>query len=449
MSENRKQRLIELGPEALADALLELAERDGEADRLVKRMISPLPGNTQRFKTKMAGIKRLRRFIPRKESSRFAQELYSLLQDLKAEVKDPRLGVELTAAFFETDEAVFETCDDSNGSIGDVYRFEAAALFEDYARNCNDKDWIVDLVLHLNRNDGFGVRDVLIDRAAKYLPESSIRALIARFHQMAEEEEDKEFGKRHWLFGIESLARQIKDAPLFEKTRIASWGKLNSAACVDIARVYLESGDARTARSWLERIPESESFQAHERDALLLEVYGQLHDGKKRTEVAWRVFKRSRSEESLQELLAVIGPDQRERVVADEVGLMLTEEDLSLSDLTFLIELGRLSGAEDYLLQRADRIDGDLYGCLLPPAEALDAGGRPLAATLIYRALLDSILERAQSRIYSHGVRYLKKLDALAKSISDWHGLEDHAAYTARLRDNHIRKRAFWSRYEK
>jgi hypothetical protein len=181
----------------------------------------------------------------------------------------------------------------------------------------------------------------------------------------------------------------------------------------------------------------------------LLEVYRRLGEQKKQTEVAWRIFRRSRCEESLHELLAVIGPDRRERVVADEVGLILAEENLSLSDLTFLIELGRLSDAEDYLLQRADRINGDLYGCLLPQAKTLDAGGCPLAATLIYRALLNSILERAQSRIYSHGVRYLKKLDALAKSISDWRGMEDHAAYTARLRDNHIRKRAFWSRYEK
>jgi hypothetical protein len=34
-----------------------------------------------------------------------------------------------------------------------------------------------------------------------------------------------EYGKRHHLMLIESLARQIKDAKLFEKTRIASWEK--------------------------------------------------------------------------------------------------------------------------------------------------------------------------------------------------------------------------------
>jgi len=70
--------------------------------------------------------------------------------------------------------------------------------------------------------------------------------LIGRF-QTAADKETEEYKKRHWLSLVGSLARQIKDAPLFEKTRIASWGKLSTAACVDIARVYLESSDALTA----------------------------------------------------------------------------------------------------------------------------------------------------------------------------------------------------------
>ena len=38
----------------------------------------------------------------------------------------------------------------------------------------------------------------------------------------------------------------------------------------------------------------------------------------------------------------------------------------------------------------------------------------PVAATILYRALLDDILDRARSPAYRHAARYLEKLDALS-----------------------------------
>jgi hypothetical protein len=98
---------------------------------------------------------------------------------------------------------------------------------------------------------------------------------------------------------------------------------------------------------------------------------------------------------------------------------------------------------------RAELIDGEYYHGLLPLAEALLQSGRPLAATVVYRALLDSILERARSKIYGHGASYLRKLGSIAGKITAWRGLPDHPAYLAALRSKHARKSAFWSRCDK
>jgi hypothetical protein len=54
---------------------------------------------------------------------------------------------------------------------------------------------------------------------------------------------------------------------------------------IDIARVYLESGDVETAHSWLKKIPEGETFQAYERDKLLLEIYQKQGDSEKLTDL--------------------------------------------------------------------------------------------------------------------------------------------------------------------
>jgi len=443
---DRKQRLLDLGANQLADALLELANRDDAADDLVERMIATPQENIKRFKAKLAGLKRSKRFIRWGESSGFARELLALLQDLQAGVDDPRTGAELVAAFYECDKGALGNCDDSSGSVGDVFRHDARELFASYASRCHDKEWLGELVFKVNRTDDYGVRDALIDCAVDYLPEPVIRVMVGRLQKLASREKD-EYHKRHWLRQVESLARQIKDAPLFEQTRLASWGSLSTAACLDIAHVYLESGDAPTALIWLEKIPANESFMAEERDQLLLAVHGLLGNTARQSDAAWRIFRRQRSAASLTRLLEVIGHEQRDNVVAGEVTAILVKETLSTVDAAFLVEIERPDEAETYLLKHADQLDGDHYGGLIPLAEAMEKCSRNLCATLIYRALLDSILRRAQTKTYAHGVRYLRKLDLLASSISDWQNFESHDAFMENLQQHHGRKNSFWSRY--
>jgi len=268
MSDVRKQKLMDLGAELLADALLDLSVHSDTVDDLIERLIATPKENVQRFKGKLTSLKRSRSFVDWRGSSGFARELSILLQDLKADVADPLTGVELVAAFYEADKDIFEQCDDSSGYIGDVFRVDAKELFVEYASRCSDHQKIADIILNLNRKDGYGVRDTLVHCAGECLSEPVIRSMISEVQKRADGAKD-EYKKRHHLMLIESLARQIKDAELFEKTRIASWGKLSTAALIDIARVYLESGDVETAHSWIRKIPEGETFQAYERDQLL------------------------------------------------------------------------------------------------------------------------------------------------------------------------------------
>jgi len=444
---DRKQKLIDLGPVALADALLNLALHSGEADDLIEQLIATPKENVQRFKKKLTGLKRRKRFIDWREASSFARELEMLLQDLKSGVDDPLTGVELVAAFFEADSTVFEMSDDSNGNIGDVFRYDAKELFVDYTKRCEDKEKIADIILKVNQKDNYGIRDTLIDCAGECLPEEVIRTMITTLQKWVDKEKD-EYGKRHHLRSIESLSRQIKDAKLFEKTRIASWGKLNSAALIDIARVYLESGDVETAHSWLKKIPVGETFQAYERDKLLEEIYHKQGDSEKLTDLLYQKFRSYHSTDTLQALLDVIGHDKRDDVISDETRQILKADRLRESDAEFLIAVGKIDEAEEYLLKRADQLDGNHYGSLLYLAEAMAAENRHLVTSMMYRSLLISILERGYTKAYPHGIRYLKKLDKLATSVTNWKEFKHHEAFKAQIIEDHGRKRSFWSKYE-
>ena len=448
MNQDRKKRLVGLGVEALADALLELAVIDEIVDDAIDHLIGSNMENLQRYKAKLADLKNDDRFVSWQASASFARELEMLLKDLEAGVEDPRIGVELIAEFYRADSDVFERCDDSDGNVGDVYLHDAKQLFVAYASQCQDKQWLSELVFNLCCEDNYCIRDVLMDCAADYLPEPVIRDLIQGC-QMAASKEKGHYRERTWLARVESLTRQIKDADLFENIRIAGRDHLTARDDLDIARVYLESGDAQTALSWIDRISPKEQLRSHERDRLLMDIHEKLGHQEKYVEMAWQLFRQHRSADSFSKLLSIIGEGESSTGIENEVSALLEQKRLSHTDAGFLIEVGRIDAAETYLLDHADQFNGDHYIGLVPLAEAMEANGRFLCASLLYRALIDSILRRTQSKAYFHGVRYLEKIDSLAASVSDWQSFEVHTDYVEQLRQRHGRKYSFWRKYDR
>ena len=398
-------------------------------------------------KSRIAGLKRGRRFIEYRESNAFALKLERILLDIDTLAENPRQGVELVAAFIQTDNAVLGRADDSNGSIGDVYRTFACDSFVRHASKCEDKEWLYNVVLKLYAEDEYGVRDSVIASAAEFLPESYLRRMVAEFWPLGEKEAG-ELKRYHWYLAIESIAKQLKDPGLFEKACRAKWPDLPTAGHLDIAEVYFECGYPLVALQWLDKVLPEETFQIDERERLLLRVLTELGEKVRAEKVAWRIFRRSRSESRLSLLLNVIGEAERRRVIDEEIALVHESPQLDYVNVSFLMELERFDDAEVYLLTRSSQLNGDYYYQLLPWAKALEKQGRFLIASILYRALLESILRRAKSKYYTYGVRYLRNLDDLAPRVSDWGDFVNHEEYKLNLRIEHKLKRSFWARHD-
>jgi hypothetical protein len=401
----------------------------------------------RRFKARLAEAKRRSYYLDSWQTAVIADDLHAALMELNEAVIDPRKGVELVADFFRADEVFYSGFDDSYGALSQVYTFDARDLFVHFASACNDKPWIANLILELQHNDDYGVRVCLFDVAAQYLPESVMRDLVENLWTLAHAEPTP-YRQCKWLYLIQSLARQLHDPKLFETATRATTQEIYPAQCIDIAKVYFESGDAAAALSWLNRIPLDERFEADERDELLLAVYKKLRNRKAAAETAWRIFRRCRSEETFKQLLKIIGTEKRQQILDEETNLILQSPGISLTDAEFLIGCGKIEEAENYLLTRATKLDGSDYFSILPLAEAMEREERFLAATVLYRALLESILERAISKYYGYGVRYLRKLDELAPLVKHWRTFTPHQEYFLQLLDDHARKWSFWGRYE-
>ena len=112
--------------------------------------------------------------------------------------------------------------------------------------------------------------------------------------------------------------------------------------------------------------------------------------------------------------------------------------------LAFLAGWPDLRRAAALVVARPAIWQGDQYAVLAPVAEAL-AQQHPRAATILYRRLLDSILETGRSAAYPHGARYLAELDALAERLAAGDVEPNPQAYRAALRQAHGRKHGFWS----
>lgn len=401
----------------------------------------------RKFESDLKEERRLKGFLSARRTASFARDLTAVLQDLKLEVKDTHTGIEIAAAFFRSDNFLFPQCDDSSGSLGDVFRYEGRDFFVHYAKHCEQKEWLAGVVFELLQQNDYGVRDVILDSASEYLPETVIRSLIERF-QARDVSERKAGRERVRSDQLESLVRQINDARLYEEITLAGNPEPGVAACIDMGEAYLESGDPRSALSWLMRVPTDESFQSDRRDLLLVATHTKLGNKPEAEEAAWRMFRRSRNAESFKLLLETIGPQHRDRVIDDETKLILGTTGFSHDDAEFLVMCDRMDEAETYLLDRAPQLDGHHYGVLNRLAAALEDEQRFLPASVIYRALLESILAHAIAKYYTHGVRYLLKIDTLAQGVTEWREFVPHGMYVAQLRQTHARKSSFWTLYE-
>ncbi len=89
-------------------------------------------------------------------------------------------------------------------------------------------------------------------------------------------------------------------------------------------------------------------------------------------------------------------------------------------------------------------------GCVPQPdarrrPKALRDHDCPRGETVLYRALLNGILDRAYARAYGHAARYWARLREIANSGVDLLPLSPPDAFESEIRARHARKTSFWA----
>ncbi len=167
MADRRKSVLIELGAETLADALLEFASGHKEINDRINWLLSSQEEKLKMIQSKIAGLHEIQDFIDWRHSREFERILTGILYEIKSLKPSPETGLLLVADFIRTDAHIIEICEDD--STGDIYTFNAAELFVEFAKQCKQKDFVINLLQDLLKDDEFGVRESILKKTEKLL----------------------------------------------------------------------------------------------------------------------------------------------------------------------------------------------------------------------------------------------------------------------------------------
>jgi hypothetical protein len=405
---------------------------------------------------RISSIRNGKRFVSYAAVRELAAEIGVIAADIRADIlpTDPARARTLAEKLFSLDEVIFNRADDSGGSIGCELR-DACVLWLDAAAatRANDSgaatDWTV-ILYDLYQNNDYGVREPLLEEAHLLLREDELRALAARFERDAQDSlERAKSGKQkfHLMFtpstAMGLVARALRDPALHERSIRIHSAEPNELQMLDIASHYLECGDAPGALRWLQG-PWRDSIEYRRLD-LLDRAYGLTGEMARQIEIRRDQYRQApgiHTYRALAELLQ--GKEKAELRARACVDAASSPHVATAAELLFALDEPAL--AAKLIVDRVAELDGRSYGLLTSLVETAKANGRLLAATLIWRALLDAILARAYAKAYGHAARYLRALRAVASDIGDYRGHPTHEMYEQSLRMGHGRKTSFWAR---
>ena len=452
------EALAALGAEALAEVLIAHAATDPTLRKKLGMLLAGTEGPgklaaeiDKRIKT----IGRSRSFVDWEKRKPLVHELDHLRVTLATRLgrQDAARAIALLWDFIGIADAVMERVGDGIGEVEDVF----GAAMEDLGRLSaaqprGDAKALARRVLAYCERDGFGATDALIRHMSEALGaggRAEIRDATEAALKTAPRPEGRQdwradAKRRHLAFRLALLADLERDADAFIAAIRA--GGMESTHALDVAERLIASNRPAEALDWLDmprrRIEDDDGADTDLR-ITALEALGRKEEAQA---VRWRHFERFLSVEHLRAYLKRL-PDFEDFEAEQKALDIAAAHEQAAQGLAFFIAWRALDRADRLVRERLTALHGRLYEVLRPAAEALEEKF-PEAASLLYRRLVESVLERASSKQYQYAVRDLLSCARLAPHLPAPGSIESHAAFVARLQKVHGRKYGFWGLIE-
>jgi hypothetical protein len=372
----------------------------------------------------------------------------------------PDLALDLIWRFMALAGPVLNRVDDSNGTVGSVFRTACDDLGVLAARARPDPGTLTGQVFAAVIKNDYGEFDNIVPAIFPALGKAGVAALKARLIEAmpAQKPSDHRFDTRAAALrsALQDLADGERDVDAYIAL-VPDADRTRPTVASKIGRRLLDAGRADEAVTTLEAATPKKRPRRDDLDDLMgfgwegpdadwesvyldaLDTTGQAEHAQR---LRWTAFEERLSVERLRAYLKAL-PDFDD-VIAEERAM---EQALGFRDFSMALHFFHTwpapRQAAKLILERHGELNGNLYYLLDPVARWLE-GAHPLAATLALRAMIEDTLDGAKSKRYRHAARHLLECRSLAAAIGNFGQFETHEAFVDRLRAGHSRKSGFW-----
>lgn len=449
------ESLSALGAEKLAQIIVDEAEDNPAFRKRVTAALASVKGPDAVAKLidrRLTALERARAMIAWEKERAFAEDLGATVNTIIKELAplSPMHAVERLLRFVDSHGGVFDRIDDSSGRIQDVYWTASEALPDLVARlTPTQQARVLALLSDSLTKDTHGLARSIAVALVPHLPESVLTTWDA---QLRERNDGKDppveirqaiadaRGDIDGYLALEAFRPAWTQTPLRVAERLLGANRLDEA----LLWVRKErTGGLMVATH--EDLAEGRIRRADDLDAVRLEarILEAMKDRPAAQARRWTAFENTLNAGILRDYINKLD-DFLEFDEMDKAFAVVAASPNAYSALTFLLEWPRLDLAAALVIDRRTDWDGRHYDLLGNAASALE-DSFPMAATVLYRALIDDILSRGKSPAYGHAARYLGTLDALSGRLPSDAPIDAHEHYRAGLKKNHGRKLGFWS----
>ena len=462
--------LVALGRDKLAKLIFEEVQHNAPFKRIIAAALAGVKGPeavAAIIDRRLAGLDRARGYIDWEKRRPFAADLKATVATIVDELGglDPGAAVDRILRFLASARGVFERVDDSSGSVGGIYQDAAAALPAIAQRMpADDRMRFLDRLVPLLLADEYGliektVHGFICTLAAEELTlfDLALKQALPKISLDGSNDWTRLSRRESIIKARKAIADIRGDVDAF--IELEAQRPEQTRDNLAIAERLLQAGRGAEALEWARR-PNRQALRAmgrqdvadasggidvlaRKRIGLEIRILAALGDREGAQQLRWKTFQATLEVDLLREYIAKL-PDFEDDEALDGAFAYVAAHPHRYEALIFFLSWPRLDLASKLVLNHMKDWNGGYYEALAPAAEAMEHR-HPLAAAVLYRALLDNILMTGRSQAYGYAARYFNALSRLAMDEFASVDLMDHHAYVASLRKAHGRKSGFWS----
>lgn len=466
-----KANLATLGAETLAELLLDAIKGDAARQRRVRMALNTDQGSddlASEIRKRFATIRRANGYLSTKSLRSLTRELSEIVTriDDHMAADAPETAFDLLWALLHLAPGLYARTNDNHGALADVLDEGMAALARLAPRVARDRVALAETIFDALQDNFYGEFDGIIGCMADALGREGLTHLKARAEaaqapvvETAEDDDDyldsptrrSVLARQGHDRTLAMILRDVADASgdvdgwlarytpeqlTFHTIAPEAAQRLLAAERAEDALRIVTTALSRDARAdWLDTPDLDDAHFA------CLAALGR-EDGLRAA--LWARFEKRLCPEALRRHLHRL-PDFDDIDAEDQARDHVRQFPSVDSALAFCLSWPDLTLATEIVIARSTEIDGEAYEILTPLADALEPQN-PLAAVLVWRAMISFALDHARSGRYGHAARHLAACARLNAFVTDYSDHPDHHTWLGALRRDHARKSGFWRR---